>query len=437
MRATVAAPALAAALALLLLSTQAAAQEGSADCAACPTRFSPVCCTLPDNSTRTVGSFCACSSCLAGSVLTFDGPCPPVGPPPPCPSASGAPVCCQDAKNAVATKASACECEGGGGAVLSRAACPAQNVCATVQCKGGVSSCVDRAGGRAECAPFICDCFDFGPGGPGEVCCETDGARETSPSPCACSGCGSGAELFKGKCPARAPCPVPLDVKPVCCRRPNGSLFEAVNEGACQCEDGAVVGEGACTEDGPRCFGKACADGEVCIIQDAAAVCVKPGETCATLLCGASQVCQEGDSGPKCGPPTTCACKMEFNPVCCDLPGGKRETRGNACGCTLCGAGGKIISNGECPGTPPPATCASTTCQVGSTCVDTPTGAECVPPVDCACDGGRPVCCDLGGGKREKKGSACECTLCGAGGKVVSNRKCRTTTSAPPAGGGY
>lgn len=69
-------------------------------------------------------------------------------------------------------------------------------------------------------------------------------------------------------------------------------------------------------------------------------------------------------------------------------------------------------------------TCAVTLCPEGTTCVDKPTGAECVPR-PCFCPAVFiPVCCESPSGERKTAGNACECTACGAPNKIVSEGEC-------------
>jgi hypothetical protein len=295
---------LAAALALVAIAQEVLplpSPSGSPSCRHCPNEFDPTCCEFPDSTRRTMGSPCACS-CYNGTSLTFGERCP--GDNRDC-LALTKPVCCRTADSNIETVNNGCACEDGGGAILSKAACPKKDVCKSVSCRDSSLTC-DDIGRAPVCLPIACDCFD-GVGTP-SVCCESRGARFTAGSRCSCEFCGigtGGAVLFEGDCPARAPCSAGPEVDPVCCERANGSLFQAVNPDACACEEGTVLAKGLCTEDGPQCFPMKCQGKEVCIIQGGEATCVLPGNSCATLVCSNGESCSEGKDGPACVPVTS------------------------------------------------------------------------------------------------------------------------------------
>jgi hypothetical protein len=272
----------------------------------------------------------------------------------------------------------------------------------------------------------------------GGCCTPGDGGPAFPMTPCYCFTCFGG--VFKaGRCPAPAACAsTTCKAGETCVDTPAGAECQAEKGCACialfqpVCCD---VGGGRTETRGNSCECGQCGRGPGKVISDGECPGAPPPATCASTTCSVGATCVDTPAGAECVPREDCACTFDLHPVCCDLGGGKRVTRSNECTCTLCGTGGTVISDGRCPTKPPPATCASTTCSVGTTCVDTPAGvafrlapagAECVPREDCACTLDlHPVCCDVGGGRRKTKSNACLCTRCGAGGKVLADGACR------------
>lgn len=277
-------------------------KPGSA-CQSCSNEYRPTCCEFPD-STRTMGSLCACS-CFGGTPRTFgDQACP--GEEPDC-SAITSQVCCQTSSNKIETAADGCSCEEEGGTILSKAACPVSNVCESIRCRGSFL-CSEGSAIRGEgptCNQIACDCFFDTEDATKEVCCASRGALNTVSGRCSCEFCGlGGVVLFEGACPAKPPCVAGPEVDPVCCKRSTGALFEAVNEEACACEDGVVLNPGRCSEDGPVCTGQECPNEEVCIVRGGVATCVIPSKSCSTVICSTGETCIESDDGPVCSTAT-------------------------------------------------------------------------------------------------------------------------------------
>lgn len=221
-----------------------------------------------------------------------------------CPATSD-PVCCEN--GALKTAENGCVCRRSGGVVVSRNPCPKERICESIPCGSGSKACRDDGKGGASCFPWACDCQFIPPTKDG-VCCEVDGRQFDSGGECYCTNCGSngGSVLYPGKCvgPNKKACETSVVPNPVCCKRPNGSIFTAVNQKACECA-GETVSQGECKEDGPSCGGKGlsqdknskCSNGdEVCIISKGKPACVKKGRSCQMVTCGAGKVCvQEGD----------------------------------------------------------------------------------------------------------------------------------------------
>ncbi|XP_070190984.1 papilin-like isoform X1 [Littorina saxatilis] len=211
-----------------------------------------------------------------------------------------------------------------------------------------VGICLARCSGDSSCQGAQKCC----PSGPCSNAC-------TDPLPaatCASTLCAEGfvcVELPPGpECrPVNKPgqCPPPFTIP-------------GVSSGQCgrSCQDDSV-----CTGDQKCCSAGAC--GLVCTFPDSAS-------TCASTLCFIGTICVETPNGAECRPvnkPGQCPPFRSCGPLCLN---------DSSCeGAQKCCSDSGICGTPTCTDPLPVSTCASTFCGPGTTCVETPNGAECRP----------------------------------------------------------
>lgn len=212
----------------------------------CPLFYQPVCCLLPDGTTKTVGNGCECG-CLKGKVIS-EGKCPEVCA---CPEIFD-PVCCALPDGTTKTTSNKCECGCLKGKVLSKGECTKPCLCPALfkpvccvtddgpvtvsnececKCKKGTVLFED------QCRQ--CRCADIG----GPVCCKVNDIFYTAISACQCGCNGGTSQKSTSKCDK---CDCDSDAFGfVCCRLHDGTLETL--QSACKCECvGTVLGNSPC-----------------------------------------------------------------------------------------------------------------------------------------------------------------------------------------------
>lgn len=159
-----------------------------------------------------------------------------------------------------------------------------------------------------------------------------------------------------------------------------------------------------------QCTADECGQEAVCVAGDTPPT-QPPGVTCASVLCIEGTYCVDDPlGGPRCIPSAADAGEPDNDQTCATL----ECPLGSSC----------TVSQGEAvcisdPLPPAPTSCAVVTCIVGTVCIETDTGARCVPQeespcnlVDCPPD--QPNCEVVGGEAvcKANPGASCAATLC-------------------------